>query len=72
MGRNLDRRVETIVPVLDETLRESICSGILDVLERDNCKTRWLRPDGTYVRRSVADGEPLFCAQTVLLETAKD
>jgi polyphosphate kinase len=72
MGRNLDRRVETIVPVLDEALRESICSGILDVLERDNCKTRWLRPDGTYVRRSVPDGEQLFCAQTALLEIAKD
>jgi polyphosphate kinase len=71
MGRNLDRRVETIVPVIDPAIRETICSDILDVLERDNCKTRWLRADGTYVRRSVADGEPLFCAQTALLEFAK-
>jgi polyphosphate kinase len=71
MGRNLDRRVETIVPVLDPVLRETICTGVLDVLERDNCKTRWLRSDGTYVRRVVKEGEPIFCAQTALLEFAK-
>jgi polyphosphate kinase len=71
MGRNLDRRVETIVPVLDAAIRERICSGILDVMERDNCKTRWLRSDGTYVRRAMGDDEPLFCAQQVLLEVAK-
>ena len=71
MGRNLDRRVETIVPVLDPVLRETICTGVLDILERDNCKTRWLRPDGTYVRRTVPEGEPLFCAQAALLEQAK-
>jgi polyphosphate kinase len=71
MGRNLDRRVETIVPVIDSEIRDTICNGILDVLERDNCKTRWLRSDGSYVRRAVLDGEPLFCAQTELLELAK-
>jgi polyphosphate kinase len=71
MGRNLDRRVETIVPVLDPVLREAICTGVLDVLERDNCKTRWLRPDGSYVRRAVEEGEPTFCAQTALLDLAK-
>jgi len=71
MGRNLDRRVETIVPVLDPVLRDALCSDVLDVLERDNCKTRWLRADGTYVRREPADGEPLFCAQGALLELAK-
>jgi hypothetical protein len=43
----------------------------LDVLERDNCKTRWLRSDGSYVRREVTGDEPLFCAQTELLEFAK-
>jgi polyphosphate kinase len=71
MGRNLDRRVETIVPVLDPVLREAICTEILDVLERDNCKTRWLRSDGTYVRRAVEEGEAIFCAQTALLDLAK-
>ena len=71
MGRNLDRRVETIVPVLDEALRDYICSGILDTIERDNCKTRFLQSDGTYVRRVPEAGEPLFSAHAVLLEAAK-
>jgi polyphosphate kinase len=71
MGRNLDRRVETVVPVLDETLREYVCTGILETLERDNCKTRFLKSDGTYVRRQPAPGEQLFAAQSVFLETAR-
>jgi polyphosphate kinase len=70
MGRNLDRRVETIVPVLDPSIREYIATGILDVLERDNAKTRWLQSDGTYVRRQRAEGEPLICAHDALLEAA--
>lgn len=71
MGRNLDRRVETVVPVLDPALREHISAGILDVLERDNCKTRWLQTDGSYVRRMPEDGEPRFNAHTALLDAAK-
>jgi polyphosphate kinase len=71
MGRNLDRRVETVVPVLDPAIREYICSGIIDVLERDNCKTRWLQSDGTYVRRVPEPGEALFNAHTALLDAAQ-
>ncbi len=71
MGRNLDRRVETIVPVLDPALREDIVAQILDVYAEDNCKTRWLRSDGTYVRRLPGNGEAPYCAQTVLLQAAQ-
>jgi polyphosphate kinase len=71
MGRNLDRRVETIVPVLDPAIAEYICNGILDFMERDNCKTRWLRSSGSYIRRTPAENEPLFCAQTQLMESSK-
>jgi polyphosphate kinase len=71
MGRNLDRRVETIVPVLDPAICEHLVSEILAVLLADNVKTRWLRSDGTYVRRLPHDGEPLVCAQTALLEAAQ-
>jgi polyphosphate kinase len=71
MGRNLDRRVETVVPVLDPALREYIGAGILDVLERDNCKTRWLQTDGTYVRRVPGDDEPRFNAHTALLDAVQ-
>jgi polyphosphate kinase len=71
MGRNLDRRVETIVPVLDPLLREYLWGGILDVLLRDNVNTRFLRSDGTYVRRVPEDGEAVFSAHSALLESAK-
>jgi polyphosphate kinase len=71
MGRNLDRRVETVVPVLDPAIAEYICSGILESMERDNCKTRWLRSSGSYIRRTPGEGEPLFCAQNELMEMSK-
>ncbi|HMD03440.1 MAG TPA: hypothetical protein VKG44_10805, partial [Candidatus Baltobacteraceae bacterium] len=67
MGRNLDRRVETIVPVLDPAIGDRILE-IIEVLRSDNTKTRWLRSDGTYTRRHPEDGEPLVCAQEVLLQ----
>ncbi|MGP6159063.1 MAG: polyphosphate kinase 1 [Vulcanimicrobiaceae bacterium] len=70
MGRNLDRRVETIVPVLDPAIRKRIVDEIIGTLQADNVKTRWLRPDGTYFRRLPLDGEPLVCAQETLLEGA--
>jgi hypothetical protein len=43
----------------------------LEMLERDNAKTRWLHSDGTYSRRKPEDGEPRFCAHEALLEAAK-
>ncbi len=71
MGRNLDRRVETIVPVLDGAIRNQILDGIIEVMERDNCKTRWLRADGSYVRRAGEDGTTPFNAQEALLDAVK-
>ena len=68
MGRNLDRRVETVVPVLDPVLVDVICTDVLDVLLADNVKTRILRPDGGYERRGVLPGESRVDAQQVLLK----
>jgi polyphosphate kinase len=68
MGRNLDRRVETVVPVLDPVLRETICADILDVHLADNVKARILRPDGGYERRTVFPGEPRVNAQEIFLK----
>jgi polyphosphate kinase len=70
MGRNLDRRVETIVPVLDPEVGNKI-AAIIEVLRTDNVKTRWLRSDGTYVRRFPADDDPLVCAHEALLEASR-
>ncbi len=71
MGRNLDRRVETCLPILDPEIRAYVRRGILDVLREDNTKTRWLQSDGSYVRRAPRDGEPLSNAHSLMLEAAK-
>jgi polyphosphate kinase len=67
MGRNLDRRVETVVPVLDPVLQDVICDDILDVYVRDNVKARVLHADGTYELRVPRGGEPRIDAQQIFL-----
>jgi polyphosphate kinase len=69
MGRNLDRRVETLVPVLDEKVQADI-RRILDVLLEDNTKARFMRPDGRYECRVPQADEPHIEAQQVFLEEA--
>jgi polyphosphate kinase len=68
MGRNLDRRVETVVPVLDPVLGDMICDEILALLLADNVKARVLRPDGGYERRTVLPGEERIASQEVFLK----
>ncbi len=71
MGRNLDRRVETIVPVLDQAIQDTICDEIWATFAADNQKTRILGADGTYVRRQPRAGEAALNAQNVFLERAQ-
>ncbi len=71
MGRNLDRRVELAVPVLDPVMAETLASQILTVLLADNVKSRELRSDGTYVRLSPGPGEMPVDAQRVFLAQAQ-
>jgi len=57
MGRNLDRRVELMFPVLQEDCR----SRVLEVLEAqfaDNQKARLLLPDGAYRAITPGKAEP--------------
>jgi len=70
MGRNLDHRVETTVPVLDAQIQARVCS-ILDELLEDNERTRFLQSDGTYVRAKPAPGEPERNAQEEFLILAE-
>jgi polyphosphate kinase len=66
MRRNLDRRVESVVEVVDPGVAREL-DAILDVYERDNCSAWDCRPDGTYVRRRPADGEPRLAAQELFV-----
>jgi polyphosphate kinase len=47
MGRNLDKRLELLFPILDADLRRRIV-GYLEVYFADNLKARRLLADGTY------------------------
>ncbi|MFZ0573047.1 MAG: hypothetical protein WAM02_00005, partial [Candidatus Cybelea sp.] len=71
MGRNLDRRVELAVPVLDPVMAETLASQILAVLLADNVKSRELQGDGSYTRLSPGSGEMPVDAQRVFLAQAQ-
>ncbi len=55
MQRNLDRRVEIIVPILDPEIKLYLKDTLLDAYLRDNVNAAVLRADGSYKR--VTDGE---------------
>ncbi|TAM46129.1 MAG: polyphosphate kinase 1 [Acidobacteria bacterium] len=57
MKRNLDHRVETVAPVSDPVLQREL-DAILGLYDLDNASAWDLQPDGTYVLRAPAQGEP--------------
>jgi polyphosphate kinase len=56
MRRNLDARMETIMPVRDRDIQQEL-DHILDVYEQDNATAWDLLPDNSYRRRQPAPGE---------------
>ena len=68
MPRNLDRRVETIWPILDPQLRNRVRDEVLLLQLRDNVKARELSTDGTYHYVARKDGEPLINSQEEMLK----
>ncbi len=67
MPRNLDRRVEVIVPVEDPSIRQTLLTDVLDELLKDNCQAWDLHSDGTYLRRHPAENEAPYNVQHELL-----
>jgi polyphosphate kinase len=67
MSRNLDRRIEVIVPIREPALCQSLRTDVLELLLRDNCQSWDLQPDGRYVRRRHDGDTPRLNAQMVLL-----
>ena len=66
MERNLNRRVETLFSVRDETLRQYLRKTVLDAYLRDTRRAWTLRPDGEYDRIAPESGQG-FSAQDHLL-----
>ncbi len=68
MPRNFFRRVELMVPILDEKAKEKVRQEILEPLKRDNSRARDLGPDGVYVRRKPAPGDAPYDSQQALID----
>lgn len=69
MPRNLDRRVEILFPVEDETLKSRI-RHMLEVQLTDNVKAHLLRPDGTYGKKdrrgyAPVNSQEIFCREAL-------
>jgi polyphosphate kinase len=69
MKRNLSRRVETIMPVLDPTIQRELWE-ILEVYASDNASAWDAGSDGQYERRQTPAGEPRRVAQEIFIARA--
>jgi polyphosphate kinase len=67
MRRNLDRRMETMMPVNDPQLKQEL-EKTLQVYENDNCSAWDMQPDGSYRQRRPRKGEQRRAAQEVFID----
>lgn len=70
MQRNLDRRVEVAVPIIDAEIKTYLRDTLLENYLKDNTKARVLKADGTYRRLSpgtakVFDSQMSFVGQEI-------
>ncbi|MET4133438.1 polyphosphate kinase [Porphyrobacter sp. MBR-155] len=64
MSRNLDRRVEALIPILNRTVHDQVLQQVLLANMLDTEQSWWLHPDGNYSRVTAAkeDGaKPFNC-----------
>jgi polyphosphate kinase len=65
MSRNLSRRVETLVPIENETVHQQIMSQVMVANLKDTAQSWLLNTDGTYSR--LGSGSEAFAAHTYFM-----
>ncbi len=70
MDRNLNRRIETMFPILQPDLRRRVVDEVLGLALRDTAKARLLQPDGTWRPIEPPPGEPALSSQEEFMRLA--
>jgi polyphosphate kinase len=68
MGRNLNRRVETLVEVTNQTVKAQIVSQIMDANLHDVAQSWVMQPDGTFLRPDLSQIEAPFNCHRFFME----
>ncbi|MCA1949883.1 MAG: polyphosphate kinase 1 [Treponema sp.] len=71
MSRNLDRRIELMVPILDASIADTV-KKLLFSYFKDNTHSHILNSDGSWVRREQGEGESAFRVQEALYTAIKE
>ena len=68
MGRNLNRRVETLIEITNNTVKAQIVSQIMAANLHDVAQSWLMAPDGTFTREQVPEGAFAFSCHRFFME----